>query len=69
MQAATTVAPGASPVTIINMEFVTANPTGPLHIGHTRWAALGDAIGRVCSTRAGAKVTSEYYINDAGTCR
>jgi arginyl-tRNA synthetase len=50
---------------VINIEFVSANPTGPLHIGHTRWAALGDALGRVLSA-AGAQVTREYYINDAG---
>jgi len=50
----------------INLEFVSANPTGPLHIGHTRWAALGDAIGRVLKA-AGATVTTEYYINDAGS--
>lgn len=49
----------------INIEFVSANPTGPLHIGHTRWAALGDAIARVLSA-SGAKVAREYYINDAG---
>ena len=49
----------------INMEFVSANPTGPLHLGHTRWAALGDSIARVLRA-AGAKVTNEYYINDAG---
>ncbi|HEU0257758.1 MAG TPA: arginine--tRNA ligase [Microbacteriaceae bacterium] len=49
----------------VNMEFVSANPTGPLHIGHTRWAALGDSIARVLRA-AGAQVTSEYYINDAG---
>lgn len=49
----------------INLEFVSANPTGPLHIGHTRWAALGDAIGRVLRA-AGADVAHEYYINDAG---
>ncbi|MFB9777679.1 arginine--tRNA ligase [Brevibacterium otitidis] len=51
---------------IINMEFVSANPTGPLHLGHTRWAALGDAIARVLAA-AGAEVTAEYYINDAGS--
>ncbi|GAA1347544.1 arginine--tRNA ligase [Falsarthrobacter nasiphocae] len=51
---------------VINVEFVSANPTGPLHIGHTRWAALGDALGRVLSA-SGADVTREYYINDAGT--
>ncbi|GAA2002514.1 arginine--tRNA ligase [Brevibacterium samyangense] len=50
----------------INMEFVSANPTGPLHLGHTRWAALGDAIARVLAA-SGADVTSEYYINDAGS--
>lgn len=49
----------------INMEFVSANPTGPLHLGHTRWAALGDSISRVLRA-AGATVTNEYYINDAG---
>jgi arginyl-tRNA synthetase len=49
----------------INLEFVSANPTGPLHLGHTRWAALGDALGRVLSA-AGATVTREYYFNDAG---
>ena len=49
----------------INIEFVSANPTGPLHIGHTRWAALGDAIARVLSA-SGATVAREYYINDAG---
>lgn len=50
---------------IVNLEFVSANPTGPLHIGHTRWAALGDAIGRLLRA-SGAEVTNEYYINDAG---
>jgi arginyl-tRNA synthetase len=49
----------------INLEFVSANPTGPLHIGHTRWAALGDALGRVLRA-AGATVANEFYINDAG---
>ncbi|MBU6147811.1 MAG: arginine--tRNA ligase [Actinomycetales bacterium] len=49
----------------INLEFISANPTGPLHLGHTRWAALGDAIGRVL-TAAGATVTREFYINDRG---
>src|SRR5699024_4710754 len=42
-----------------------ANPTGPLHIGHTRWAALGDAISRLLRA-SGATVTNEYYINDFG---
>jgi arginyl-tRNA synthetase len=50
---------------VINLEFVSANPTGPLHIGHTRWAALGDSISRVLRA-AGAEVANEYYINDAG---
>ena len=49
----------------INLEFISANPTGPLHLGHTRWAAVGDALSRVLSA-AGAKVTSEFYINDRG---
>ncbi len=49
----------------INLEFISANPTGPLHLGHTRWAAVGDALGRVLSA-AGAKVTREFYINDRG---
>ncbi|MGO3147945.1 MAG: arginine--tRNA ligase [Leucobacter sp.] len=49
----------------INLEFVSANPTGPLHMGHTRWAALGDSTARVLRA-AGAEVSSEYYINDAG---
>ncbi|MGV9769023.1 arginine--tRNA ligase [Microbacterium sp. NPDC003461] len=49
----------------INLEFVSGNPTGPLHIGHTRWAALGDAIGRLLEA-SGATVAREYYINDAG---
>ena len=49
----------------INLEFISANPTGPLHLGHTRWAAVGDALGRVLSA-AGARVTREFYINDRG---
>ena len=49
----------------INLEFISANPTGPLHLGHTRWAAVGDALGRVLSA-AGAEVTREFYINDRG---
>ena len=43
----------------VNLEFISANPTGPLHLGHTRWAAVGDALGRVL-TAAGAKVTQEF---------
>jgi arginyl-tRNA synthetase len=49
----------------VNLEFISANPTGPLHLGHTRWAAVGDAIGRVLDA-AGAAVTREFYINDRG---
>ena len=50
---------------VINLEYISANPTGPLHIGHTRWAALGDAMVRLLRA-AGAQVAAEYYINDAG---
>jgi arginyl-tRNA synthetase len=50
---------------VVNLEFVSANPTGPLHVGHTRWAALGDALGRLL-TACGADVTAEHYSNDAG---
>ncbi len=49
----------------INLEFISANPTGPLHLGHTRWAAVGDALGRTLSA-AGAQVIREFYINDRG---
>ena len=49
----------------VNLEFVSANPTGPLHLGAARWAAVGDALGRIL-TFAGAAVTREYYFNDAG---
>ncbi len=49
----------------INLEFVSANPTGPVHIGGARWAAVGDALGRVLSAQ-GAEVVREYYFNDAG---
>lgn len=51
--------------TTINLEFVSANPTGPIHIGGARWAAVGDALGRIL-TAQGAQVTREYYFNDAG---
>lgn len=50
---------------VVNIEFISANPTGPLHLGHTRWAAVGDAIARVLAA-AGAKVSTEFYINDRG---
>jgi arginyl-tRNA synthetase len=49
----------------LNLEFVSANPTGPVHIGGSRWAAVGDAIGRLLEA-SGADVAREYYINDAG---
>ena len=49
----------------VNVEFISANPTGPLHLGHTRWAAVGDAIARVLAA-AGADVAREFYINDRG---
>ncbi|NKQ54910.1 arginine--tRNA ligase [Amycolatopsis sp. K13G38] len=49
----------------INLEFVSANPTGPVHLGGTRWAAVGDALGRILAAQ-GAEVTREYYFNDAG---
>ena len=48
-----------------NLEFVSANPTGPLHLGHVRWAAVGDALARVLQ-HTGAEVVREYYFNDAG---
>jgi arginyl-tRNA synthetase len=49
----------------VNLEFVSANPTGPIHIGGTRWAAVGDALGRLLATQ-GAGVVREYYFNDHG---
>jgi arginyl-tRNA synthetase len=49
----------------INLEFVSANPTGPVHLGHTRWAAVGDVLARVFEA-AGAEVAREFYINDRG---
>lgn len=49
----------------VNLEFVSANPTGPIHLGGTRWAAVGDSLGRVLEA-SGAKVTREYYFNDHG---
>ncbi|WP_168583443.1 arginine--tRNA ligase [Gephyromycinifex aptenodytis] len=49
----------------VNLEFVSANPTGPIHLGGTRWAAVGDSLARVLEA-AGAAVTREYYFNDHG---
>ena len=49
----------------VNLEYVSANPTGPMHVGHGRWAALGDAIARIMR-HAGYDVTEEFYINDHG---
>ncbi|HVA62032.1 MAG TPA: arginine--tRNA ligase [Mycobacteriales bacterium] len=50
----------------LNLEFVSANPTGPVHIGAVRWAAVGDALARLLEA-CGAEVAREYYFNDAGT--
>lgn len=52
--------------THINLEFVSANPTGPIHLGGTRWAAVGDSLARILAAN-GAQVTREYYFNDHGT--
>ncbi len=49
----------------LNLEYVSANPVGPLHIGHARWAAVGDSLARLLKA-TGAEVTREYYFNDAG---
>jgi arginyl-tRNA synthetase len=49
----------------VNVEFISANPTGPIHLGHARWAAVGDALARVLEA-AGAEVAREFYINDRG---
>ena len=51
--------------TSVNLEFVSANPTGPVHLGGTRWAAVGDSLARVLEAQ-GADVVREYYFNDAG---
>ena len=50
---------------VVNLEYVSANPTGPLHIGHARWAAVGDALARILAF-TGAEVVREYYFNDHG---
>ncbi|HEX8001239.1 MAG TPA: arginine--tRNA ligase [Mycobacteriales bacterium] len=49
----------------VNLEFVSANPTGPMHLGHARWAACGDALARLLEA-TGHDVTREFYVNDAG---
>ena len=49
----------------VNLEYVSANPTGPVHLGGARWAAVGDALSRILVAN-GAKVTREYYFNDHG---
>ncbi len=58
---------GAAPRTVarVQVEFVSANPVGPMHVGHGRWAALGDSIARILE-HAGDSVQREFYINDAG---
>jgi len=53
------------PGVTINLEFVSANPTGPIHLGGTRWAAVGDSLARIFQSQ-GAAVTREYYFNDHG---
>jgi arginyl-tRNA synthetase len=50
----------------VNLEFVSANPTGPIHIGGVRWAAVGDALARLLSAQ-GATVGTEYYFNEPPT--
>src|SRR6516162_5500683 len=50
----------------INVEYVSANPTGPMHVGHCRGAVFGDALANLLAF-TGSKVTREYYVNDAGT--
>ena len=50
----------------LNLEFVSANPTGPIHLGGTRWAAVGDSLARILQSQ-GAEVTREYYFNDHGS--
>jgi arginyl-tRNA synthetase len=50
----------------VNVEYVSANPTGPMHVGHSRGAVVGDALATLLQ-KAGYSVTKEYYINDAGS--
>lgn len=56
----------ASPLGHVNLEYVSANPTGPIHIGGARWAAVGDSLARILEA-SGATVTREYYFNDHGS--
>ncbi|MBK9476552.1 MAG: arginine--tRNA ligase [Tetrasphaera sp.] len=66
VQAGTTYGRGSARAgRVVNLEFVSANPTGPIHLGGTRWAAVGDSLARVLQA-AGAQVTREYYFNDHG---
>ncbi len=57
--------PDAAEATRVNVEYVSANPTGPMHVGHGRGAVFGDALANLLAF-AGRDVTREYYINDAG---
>ena len=66
LRASASARPRSSSRCAINVEFVSANPTGPLHIGHARQAAYGDALARILAFR-GYDVTREYYINDYGS--
>ena len=58
-------APQLAQASKVNVEYVSANPTGPLHVGHTRGAVFGDALASMLDF-AGYEVTREYYINDGG---
>lgn len=57
---------GAEKSEYVQLEFVSANPVGPMHVGHGRWAAVGDTLARIME-KAGYRVEREFYINDAGT--
>ena len=63
--ASTSAAATRAPARRVQVEFVSANPVGPMHVGHGRWAALGDSMARVLE-HAGWSVEREFYINDAG---
>jgi arginyl-tRNA synthetase len=65
LQAGESYGDGAQRGVAVNVEYVSANPTGPLHVGHCRGAVVGDALANLLA-KAGYKVTKEYYINDAG---